>query len=213
MQACSRRGGSRFEPARRASLIAAMALKISVHVARTMDNMRDVKMAARPILIGVAQKDDIVAECGAANIAPKLGSRAAHHAGPLGDALAEIGELIDEVVGDRAALALAQAAISAIGAARGGPVNEARHLRVGRLLEAIEVIACVTAHVICCEAAALGLGRRELSAQVDQLRLIEGMANGILGRGKAAGRKLGLHPLGSVCCKFDFHMASCQRSL
>lgn len=138
---------------------------------------------------------------------------AAHHAGQLGNALAVIGEVIDEVVGDRAALALALDVGGDLGngAARGGPVNEARHLRSGRLLETIEVIACVTAHVIRCEAAAPGLGRRELSAQLDELRLIDGMANGILGRGKAAGRKLGLHPLRSVCRKFDFHMASIQQ--
>jgi hypothetical protein len=79
-------------------------------------------------------------------------------------------------------------------------------------MKTIELVACVTAHVIRREAATLGLCRRELGAQLDELRLIDGMANGILGRGKATGRKLGLHPLGSVRSKFDFHVASFQRT-
>jgi hypothetical protein len=115
-----------------------------------------------------------------------------------------------KVVGDRAALALAldMGGYLGHGAARGGPVNEARHLRCERRVEAIEVIARVTPHVIRSEAAALGLGRGKLGTQLDKLRLIDGVANGILSGREAAGGKRGLYPLGGVWCEFDFHMAS-----
>jgi hypothetical protein len=115
-----------------------------------------------------------------------------------------------KVVGDCAALALApdMGGYLGYGAARGGPVNEARHLRRGRLVETIEVIARVTAHVIRRKAAALGLGRGKLGTQLDKLRLIDGVANGILSGREAAGGKRGLYPLGSIWCEFDFHMAS-----
>jgi hypothetical protein len=90
--------------------------------------------------------------------------------------------------------------------ASGGPVNEARHLRRGRLVETVEVIARVTAYVIRREAAALGLCK--FGTQLDKLRLIDGVANSILSCREAAGGKLCLHPLGSVWREFDFHMAS-----
>jgi len=113
-----------------------------------------------------------------------------------------------KVVGDRAALALAldMGGYLGYGAARGGPVNEARHLRCERRVEAIAVIARVTPHVIRSEA--LGLGRGKLGTQLDKLRLIDGVANGILSGREAAGGKRGLYPLGGVWCEFDFHMAS-----
>jgi hypothetical protein len=70
------------------------------------------------------------------------------------------------------------------------------------------VIARVTPHVIRSEAAALGLGRGKLGTQLDKLRLIDGVANSILSCRETAGGKLGLYPLGSIWCEFDFHMAS-----
>jgi hypothetical protein len=70
--------------------------------------MSDVQMAARPVFVGVTEKDDIVAERGAADIAPQLGlgPRAAHQAGQVGDAFAVIGKLMDEVVSDALPLTL-----------------------------------------------------------------------------------------------------------
>jgi len=197
-------------PLAAASLLA-LLLKIGVDVARTMYDMSNVQMAARPVFIRIAQKDDIVAERCAANIVAEFGARAAHHTGQPGQALAVIGELIDELVGDGAAFALDIGRDLGNGAARGGPVNKARHLRLARLIKAVEMIACVTAHVIRREVAALGLGRRELGAQLDEFCLIDCMAYGVFGRGEAAGSKFGLHPLGSICGELDFHMASFQR--
>jgi hypothetical protein len=154
----------------------------------------------RRTFIGIAQKNNIVAERGAANVATEFRARAPHLPWQPGDVLAVVRKLVDEVVGDRAALALALDVGRHLGygAASGGPVNEARHLSCGRLIETVEVIARVTTHVIRREASALGLGRRELGAQLGELRLIDGVANSIFSCREAAGSELGLHPLGSI---------------
>jgi hypothetical protein len=77
-------------PLAAASLLA-LLLKIGVDVARIMYDMNNVQMAARPVFIRVAQKDDIVAERCAANIVAEFGARAAQHTGQPGQALAVIG--------------------------------------------------------------------------------------------------------------------------
>jgi hypothetical protein len=62
--------------------------EINIDVARTMHDMGDVQMAARRIFVGIAQKDHIVAEPGAAIIAAQLRPCPPHETGKLGDVLA-----------------------------------------------------------------------------------------------------------------------------
>ena len=64
---------------------------------------------------------------------------------------------------------------------RGGMVDDARHSRAFRRLpEPVEMLARVTAHLICREASALGLGGIECVTQRVQLGLLNGMARGVL---------------------------------
>jgi hypothetical protein len=123
--------------------------------------------------------------------------------------LAIIREFVYEGVGDCAALALALDIGGDLGyvAANGGPVNEARHLTGERLVQTVKVLARVAADVLGSEAAAFSFRCGKLGAKLNELRLIDGVANSILGRGEAAGCKLGLHPLGSIRCEFDFQDA------
>jgi hypothetical protein len=180
--------------------------QISVDVARTMHDMDDVQMAARRIFVGIAQKDHIVAERGAAIIAAQLRPCPPHETGKLGDVLAVIRELVDEGVRNGAAFTFARDVSSDLGdvAARRCPINQLRHLTRRCQTEAIEVIARMAAHVVGGVTAALGLRRRKLGAELDQLGLIDGMADGILGRSKSARGKLRLHPLGRIWCQFNF---------
>ena len=55
------------------SSIVAMLDKISVQIARAIDEMNDIQMAARPVLVGIAHENYIIAKCDAAVIRPEFG--------------------------------------------------------------------------------------------------------------------------------------------
>jgi hypothetical protein len=84
-------------------------------------------------------------------------------------------------------------------------IDEPWHSTRRSLLEAIEVVARVLAHLVSGEAASFSLGGVERSAKFGGLDLIDSVANGVLRRQKPPGGKLRLHPLGCVRCKFNFH--------
>lgn len=161
----------------------------------------DVEMAARPVLVGVAQENGIVAEGGAAVGPAQFWSRPVHQAGKRGQMLTVVGELVDESVGGGAAAALALGIGGDVGqiALRRGASDEAgRSDSLRRLVQAVEVIADEAPHVVAGVAAALGLRGLEHVAQLGALRTVDRVAHGVFGRGKPAGGQLGLHPLFGV---------------
>ena len=62
------------------------------------------------------------------------------------------------------------------------------------------MVAHVAAHILAAVAATFGLGRVKHLAQFGELSSVDGVAHGILRRGKAPCDKLSLHPLRSVWC-------------
>jgi hypothetical protein len=60
-------------------------------------------------------------------------------------------------------------------------INEPRHSARQGLLELVEVIACMLAHVISGEPPAFSLGGVERRAKFRYLDLVDSMANGVLG--------------------------------
>jgi hypothetical protein len=75
------------------------------------------------------------------------------------------------------------------------------------LLEAIEVVACILAHLVGGELASFSLGGVERGAKFGGFDLVDSMANGVLGCQKPPCGKLRLNPLGCIRCKFNFHRA------
>jgi hypothetical protein len=104
-----------------------------VHVARAVDDMYDVHVAARSVFIGIAEKNQIVAESRAAITTAQLGSRASHKTGKSGDVLTKFCELVYERVGDGPALTLTLDVSGYLGdiATSRGQVNERRTYRDG----------------------------------------------------------------------------------
>src|SRR6266446_10708057 len=86
-------------------------------------------------------------------------------------------------------------------------IDEPWHSARRGLLEAVEVIACMLAHLLCGEPPAFSLGGVERGAKFRYLDLVDSMADCVLGCQKPPGGKLRLNPLGCIRCKFNFHRA------
>ena len=84
-------------------------------------------------------------------------------------------------------------------------INEPRHSARRGPLKAVEVIACILAHLLGGVPPAFSLGGVERGAKFRRPDLVDSMANGVLGREKPPGGKLGLNPSGCIRCKFNFH--------
>jgi hypothetical protein len=164
-------------------------------------------MAAGSSLIGIAQKDHIVAE-GDAAIRTQLRARPPHQTWQARKVLTMIGELLYKGIGGCAAGALTLDVCRDVRkvATRCYAIYKPGQLRsFGGLIEPIEVIADMSAHVFGAMAAPPSFRGIEHLAQLGLPGALNRVADRILGRRKPPGGQFGLDPLGSVRSKLDFH--------